>query len=121
MTITMRMSTRNTLASAVAQAAWNSHGLDAQRLARIAARRAFVEMKQAFMRAAADVDGPVGELLQRKTRLAAEPTDLWRLRAALLASLPSHHQRTPLHRLELHRQLDSLFPVDASDTAVVAL
>lgn len=92
-----------------------------EQIARVAARRAFVEMKQVFMRAAADVDGTVGELLQRRVRAANEPLELYRLRAVLIAALPSQHERTPLHRLELHRQLDSIFPHDNKSTTVVPL
>lgn len=92
-----------------------------EHLARVAARRAFVEMKQVFIRAAADVGGTVGELLQRRVRAANEPMELYRLRAVLIASLPSQHERTPLHRLELHRQLDSIFPQDNKSTTVMPL
>jgi hypothetical protein len=98
-----------------------SHSLADERLTRLAARRAFVEMKQVFIRAASDVDGLVGELLQQRVRAANDPMALWRLRTVLMAALPSHHERTPLHRLELHRQLDSIVPADTSGTAVVPL
>ena len=107
--------------SALHQAASQSFGLPDERLARVAARRAFVEMKHAFMRAAADIDGTVGEMLQRKVRCATEAVDLWRLRAVLLASLASAHERTPLHRWELHRQLDSVFPERGAATCAVPL
>jgi hypothetical protein len=108
-----------TLQSSAAINAWDEwHSLPAEQLARIAARRAFVEMKHSFMRAAGDIDGPVGTLLLAKVRRASEPTHLWRLRAVLLASLPEDHERTPIHRLELHRQLDSLFGDSTSDMAV---
>jgi hypothetical protein len=86
-----------------------------ERIARIAARRAFVELKLSFMRAAADIDGPEGALLQRQVRRASEPVHLWRLRAAVLASLRAHHERTPVHRLELRRQLDSIFADSSFD------
>jgi hypothetical protein len=82
---------------------------EAERLARIAARRAFVELKSTFMRAAADIDGAVGEDLQRKVRQASEPVQLWRLRGSVLMALHAHHERTPIHRIELRRQLDSIF------------
>lgn len=94
------------------------HRVPAEQLARIAARRAFVEMKHSFMRAAGDIDGPVGTLLTAKVRRASEPAHLWRLRAVLLASLPEDHERTPIHRLELHRQLDSLFGDTAGDAGL---
>ena len=106
---------------ALHQAASQSFGLPDERLARVAARRAFVEMKQAFIRAAADIDGTVGALLQRKVRSATEAVELWRLRAVVLASLAPSHERTPLHRGELHRQLDSVFPERGADTGFVPL
>lgn len=46
----------------------------------MAARRAFVEMKQVFMRVAADVEGSVGETQQYRARTANEPVELWRIR-----------------------------------------
>lgn len=104
-----------------ALAAAHGHGLPDDRLARMAARRAFVEMKQVFMRAAADVEGTVAEMLQNRVRAANEPVELWRIRAVLLASLPSHHERSLTHRIELHRQLDSLFPFNACDTVAMPL
>jgi hypothetical protein len=107
--------------TAMHQAASQSFGMPDERLARVAARRAFVEMKHAFMRAAADIDGGIGELLQRKVRSATEAVELWRLRAVLLASLAAHHERTPLHRWELHRQLDSVFPEHGTGTGCVPL
>lgn len=106
---------------ALQRAASQSFGQPDERLARVAARRAFVEMKHAFMRAAADIDGSVGELLQHKVRRASEAVELWRLRAVLLASLAPDHERTPLHRWELHRQLDSVFPDSGAGTAVMPL
>jgi len=86
-----------------------------ERNANLAARREFVAMKTIYVRAAADVDAPIGAPLQRKVRLAIETAQLWRLRAATLCSLRPDHVRTPHHRLELHRELDRL--VDAPLTA----
>lgn len=81
-----------------------------ERIARIAARRAFVELKTAFMRAAADIDGSLGARLQNQVRHATEPAQLWRLRAAVLAALrASDDERAAVHRVELRRQLDSIF------------
>jgi hypothetical protein len=80
-----------------------------ERVARIAERRAFVALKLCFMRAAADVPGPHGALLQRHVRAASEPAQLWRLRAAVFASLHAGHERTPMHQAELRRQLDGIF------------
>ncbi|HJV95023.1 MAG TPA: hypothetical protein VJ608_03255 [Albitalea sp.] len=106
---------------ALNHAALQSFGLPDDRLARVAARRAFVEMKQAFMRASADIAGPTGEMLQRKVRAATEAMELWRLRSAVMDSLAEAHERTPSHRLELRRQLDSLFPEGGSDTSFAPL
>jgi hypothetical protein len=96
-------------------------GVPEERLARIAARRAFVELKTSFMRAAADACGPGGELLRRKVREADEALQLWRLRVALLAALPTGHERTAAHRLELLHQLDSVFPDSGPETGFVPL
>jgi hypothetical protein len=82
---------------------------EGERLARIAARRAFVELKTSFMRAAADIDGAPGERLQRQVRQASEPVQLWRLRGAVLMALRERHGHATVHHLELRRQLDSIF------------
>lgn len=84
-------------------------GLPHERLARIAARRAFVEMKQSYMDAVADIAGATAPLLQHKVRRASEPWELWSLRAVILASLASGHERTPSHRMKLEREFDSIF------------
>ena len=102
-------------------AALKSFGLPDERQARVAARRAFVELKQAFMRSCADIDGPIGQQLQRKVRAATDALELWRLRAPVLASLPAQHERTPAHRLELRRQLDNVFPEQGADTSFLPL
>lgn len=81
-----------------------------ERLARIAARRAFVELKGSFMRAAAEVEGSLGARLQRQVRQATEPVQLWRLGGAMLAALRAREdERAAIHRVELRRQLDSIF------------
>lgn len=84
-------------------------GLPQERLAHIAARRAFVEMKQAYMNATSDIASATAAMLQHKVRRAAEPWELWSLRAVILASLPSDHERTAGHRLKLGREFDSIF------------
>ena len=80
-----------------------------ERLARVASRRAFVEMKQQFIRTAALVRGANGPLLQREVRLATELSDLWRLRDSLFAHLPA--DAAPA-RDALLQQIDSVFPQD---------
>lgn len=84
-------------------------GMPQERLARIAARRAFVEMKQAYMNATSDIASTTAALLQHKVRRASEPWELWSLRAVILASLPADHERTVDHRLKLGREFDSIF------------
>lgn len=96
-------------------------GLPEDRLARLAARRAFVELKTSFMRAATDAAGPYSDLLRRRVRDADEALQLWRLRLPLLAALPAGHARTAQHRAELLRELDSVFPDTGDDTTFVPL
>ncbi len=96
-------------------------GMPEDRLARLAARRAFVEMKACFMRAAAEVEGSTGALLQRKVRLASEVIELWRLRLALFAALPRHKASAEMQRQELMQQIDSAFPEGGGNTAFVPL
>jgi len=81
-----------------------------ERLARVAARKAFVEMKISFMRAAALVRNAEGPLLQRKVRSATEVTELWRLRDALFDNLPEQDPTAVAQRAELQYHLDSAFP-----------
>jgi hypothetical protein len=85
-------------------------GLPSDRAARMAARRTFVDMKQLFMRAVADLAGPKGMWLQHQVRLANDPHDLWVLRSALLVAL--HRQDDSASRQirgEVYRGLDSGF------------
>ena len=96
-------------------------GLPEDRLARIAARRAFVELKSSFMSAASEACGPTAELLRRKVRAADEALHLWRLRVALLAALPADEERSARQRQELLRQLDSVFPDSGPETGFVPL
>jgi hypothetical protein len=83
-------------------------GMPGDRGARLAARRAFVALKLDFMAALADVPGTAW--LQTQVRHAAEPVDLWLLRAPVFAALggadPGYRQR----RQQLRRGLDSVFP-----------
>ena len=100
-------------------AALHGCGLPEERLARMAARQAFVEMKLCFMGAAAAIEGNTGAHLQRKVRLASEVIDLWRLRAALFAALPPGSGDA--HRQELQQQLEVAFPEGGGNTAFVPL
>lgn len=83
--------------------------LSAEQLARVAARRALVSLKLSFMRATDELQGPDADWLRRKVRQANDSTELWRLRPTIFALLPQG-ERSELHRGELNRQLDSIFP-----------
>ena len=84
-------------------------GLPADRGARIAARRAFVEMKQLFLRAVENLEHRKGAWLRAQVRGAEDPIDLWLLRGPLLATLREDDSTRSL-RAELYRSLDSTFP-----------
>lgn len=85
-------------------------GMPADRMARIAARRAFVEMKQLFMRAVNDLGDRKGQWLRDKVRLAMDPMDLWLLRGPVLAALQRNDEPTRRLRADLYRGLDQIFP-----------
>lgn len=85
-------------------------GLPADREARIAARKAFVEMKQLFMRAVQPLDDRKGQWLRYQVRLASDPMDLWLLRGPVLAAVRQDDAGNRQLRAELYRSLDSIFP-----------
>lgn len=106
-------------AASVAELAALMHGgASPEQLARVAARRALVNLKRSFMQAAADLDGPDAEWLRRKVRQADDSTELWRLRPTIFALLPEGSLRSDMHRSELNRQLDSVFPESSIDDSV---
>lgn len=85
-------------------------GLPQDRHARIAARRAFVDIKQRFMSATALVDAPRGNWLRYQVRQAQEMMDLWLLRGAVFSALDAEGRTTERTRNELQDALDSVFP-----------
>jgi len=90
------------------------HGLPADRRARLAARRAFVQLKQTFLQAIDSSPSPRADWLRQQVRGAEEPADLWQLRAAVFDVLPAHGaQRT---RAALQREIDSTFPLSDLDS-----
>lgn len=93
-------------------ASWLSQGvgMPQERLARMAARRSFVEMKQRFIDAVAEVEGSRGEWLRHQVRQTQEPVDLWLLRGAVFAAVRGCDEAAHRTRLDLHRALDSVFP-----------
>ena len=83
-------------------------GMPGDRGARMAARQAFVDLKQTFLHAigdAADVDW-----LRALVRAAEEPVDLWLLRAPVFAALAGGTLAQQQRRQQLRRGLDSVFP-----------
>ena len=94
--------------AALPGAALPGAGLPGDRLARIAARRAFVGLKQAFLSALHDAAGHEAIWLRGQVRGAEEPVDLWLLRASVFEVLDGPERR--VLRQGLRRALDTLFP-----------
>ena len=84
--------------------------LPASRSARIESRRAFVEMKQLFMRAVENLAHRKGAWLRAQVRAAEDPIDLWLLRGPLLGTLREDDVATRTMRAALYRTLDRTFP-----------
>ena len=85
-------------------------GMPADRQAHIAARQAFVAMKQVFMRSVAALVDRKGQWLRAQVRLAQDPLDLWLLRGAVIEAMPGNDAATRNLRAELYRSLDTVFP-----------
>ncbi|MFO1327568.1 MAG: hypothetical protein U1F56_09435 [Rubrivivax sp.] len=88
-------------------------GLPGDRMAQLAARQAFVEMKLAFIDAVKLVQGRDGDFLRQQVRRSEEPVDLWLLRGPLFEALCGGTPELRLARVRLRRCLDSLFPDSA--------
>jgi hypothetical protein len=83
-------------------------GMPDDRQARIAARRAFVNLKLTYLAAVESLPGPRADWLRFQIRHAAEPADLWLLRSAVFDALPGHAHRS--ERDTLQRGIESVFP-----------
>lgn len=96
----------------LAQAGGALPGMPQERLARLAARRAFVDMKTEFLGAVDHLDPEDEQLaaLRRAVLLANEPEDLWQLQRALFTALRRDPVDGPRTRDALRTGLDSLFP-----------
>jgi hypothetical protein len=114
-------------------------GMPQERAARVAARRAFVDLKRTFIEALNSIDGGpafawVGaaaaapkdstialasriDWLRRQVMLAEEPVDLWLLRAPMFAALAGLDPERRRHRQALRRALEALFPDSELDAA----
>ncbi len=79
------------------------------RLARLAARQAFVDLKHDFMFAVAGLPGERGEWLRDHVRRAEDPSALHQVRDALFAALPAGDVDASTVRHSLQTSLDSLF------------
>lgn len=91
-------------------------GMPAERMARLAARRAFVEIKQCFMQATASMAGPQAASLREKVRQADEAIELWLLRHEVLDGLPARGMGGARGlRHELARRIDSVFSASTLD------
>lgn len=85
-------------------------GLPADRAARLAARAAFVELKQLFLRATEPLPDRKGQWLREKVRLAQDPMDLWLLRGPVLAAQLGDGEAARAMRAELYHGIDRVFP-----------
>lgn len=95
-------------------------GLPNDRLARVAARRAFVDLKQDFIHAVAALEDERGEWLRGQVRRAEEPEDLLMLRGHVFACLAGRDAGRTERRRMLRRSLDSLFPDSAPRSGFMA-
>ena len=84
-------------------------GLPHDRMARLAARQAFVGLKRSFTEALAHAGGPRGDWLREQVRRAEEPEDLWLLRAAVFRAVSGQDTESRRVRQNLRRGLDALF------------
>lgn len=95
-------------------------GLPNDRLARVAARRAFVDLKQDFIHAVAALEDERGAWLRSQVRRAEEPEDLLMLRGHVFACLAGRDAGRTERRRMLRRSLDSLFPDSAPRSGFMA-
>jgi len=79
------------------------------RLAAIAARRAFVALKLTFLDAAAALDGTQAHWLRQQVRAAEAPVDLWLLRASLFSELAGSQPERRQLRQRVRRALEAVF------------
>lgn len=100
------------------RAALNGVGTPDDRLAQQAAHRAFQNLKQTYLAAIEQLPGPRAAWLRFQIRHAAEPGDLWLLRAAVFEALPA--QTHPAQRDSLQRGISSVFPSSGPNSGFAA-
>jgi hypothetical protein len=98
-----------------------SAGMPGDRLALLAARRAFVALKLTFIEAVADLDAPRSAWLRQQVRAAEEPMDLWLLRAPVFHALAGHDPMRRQARQRVRRALDAVFPEAQPTTGFTTL
>lgn len=95
------------------------------RLARLAARRAFVELKADFLQAVATLPGHRGEWVREQVRRTEQPIDLYMLRGVVFAELGGQGGRARPEacswRQTLRRGLDSMFPDSSPPSGFASL
>jgi hypothetical protein len=94
-------------------------GLPGDRMARMAARRAFLDLRATYLQAIEPLPGPRADWLRNQVRRAQEPADLWMLRAAVFEALPAQSWRAQRERLQ--HSIDSMFPRTAQDSGFSSL
>ncbi len=85
-------------------------GLPGDRMARLAARKTFVELKLGFIDVVKTLSGRDADWLRDQVRHAEEPVDLWLLRGPLFDALSGNEPERRIARMRLRRSLDTLFP-----------
>jgi hypothetical protein len=98
-----------------------SIGMPADRLASIAARRAFVALKLTFVDAAEFVVGEQAHWLRQQVRAAEEPVDLWLLRAPLFSGLAGSQPERRQLRQRVRRALDAVFTEPQASTTFATI
>ncbi|MDM4764958.1 hypothetical protein [Pelomonas sp. SE-A7] len=90
--------------------AFASLGGGQERRGRNRMREAFVHLKLACTRIAAEVPGLLGLELQRQVRQACEPIELWMLRGALLQALPPECECAEVYKADIELAMAKAFP-----------
>jgi len=94
-------------------------GLPQDRLAQIAARRAFVDLKRLYIDAVRTLNTPIGQWLAQRLVRASDAAELWSLHPQVDAALASRGPIGPHQALRtaLRLRLKALFAADAPANA----